>query len=179
MCDCLRDNLQKIRETLQENEEINNLHVSYNDTAVSFQAKSGLSVQAFYCSSNNNTPSQIQNENFFLPFAYCPFCGQSMKDEVLEDTPQMKEDKEAYAIFLKLENDLENTFDNIIVKDLNEAYEKAYEILEQVNLEFTLTKFNEEKRMEILYKGHHENHSIELILVGDEDEENIYTVTVF
>jgi hypothetical protein len=162
---------------------VSDVHSYWSDIALNLKENSeiGVSLQSSYKIENSSNPLQeIKNNTFFIPFSYCPFCGETLVEEksaaVL--SAEELEDEEAFAIFTQLEEDLEERFENITVKSLSEAYEISYLLLEKVDLEFTVTKYNEEERMEILYKGHFDNHSIEIILEADDDE-NIYTVTVF
>jgi hypothetical protein len=183
MCTCLTTKLQELTAELEAESSSTVLQSLWVDESLnpSKSGGAGVAVRSLYMTKSSTLAKELKEEKFFLPISFCPFCGEKLSS--LEDSPEVKEkklqDQEAFALFTKLEDDLEEKFDNITVKDLNEAYEIAYSLLEEVNLEFTLTKFNEENRMEILYKGHFDNHSIELFLEADEDMENIYTVAVF
>ena len=181
MCDCFNVKLQTLKAQVKEREELNDLHVSWIDDSLSLTQNSefGLGAKAVYTAPSSDTIPRLMSENFFLPLSFCPFCGEKLTEPSPEDAMKKAEDKEAIAIFSKLEDDLEEKFENITVKDLQEAYETALSILEQVDLEFKLIKHHEEERMEILYKGHFEDLAIELFLEADEDEPGIYTVTVF
>lgn len=179
MCECLQNRLLTLSNTMKLKHSVDTLHVSWSDEALNLE---GASATAVYKTSSSASLEQLKSEKFFVEFSFCPFCGENFKApkrELTEDEIKKLQDEEAYKIFSQLEDDLEDKFNNITVRDLGEAYETAYTILEHVDLEFTLTKYNEENRMQITHKGHFEDSSIELILVADEDEENIYTVTVF
>jgi|GEM_PF-972178 hypothetical protein len=184
MCNCFEVKLQEINIRIRHLQNVSDVHSSWSDIALNLKENSeiGVSLQSSYKIENSSNPLQeIKNNTFFIPFSYCPFCGETLLVEepaaVLSE--QELEDKEAFATFTKLEEDLEERFGNITVKNLSEAYDICYLFLEQINLAFTVTKFNEENRMLILYKGHFDDHSIEIFLEADEDEGNIYTVTVF
>lgn len=181
MCDCFNGKLQTLKAQITENEESQGLHVSWIDDSLSLTQNSqfGLGAKAVYTAASSDTIPRLMSENFFIPFTFCPFCGEKLSEPSSEYMTKKAEDKEAFAIFTKLEEDLEERFDNITVKNLQEAYETALSLLEEVDLEFKLIKHNEEQRMEILYKGHFKDLSIELFLEEDEDAPGIYTVSVF
>ena len=131
-----------------------------------------------------NCLEKVELKGDFPPFIFCPYCGEKIENPLdnlsEEEKEQMvQEDIEAFEHLYQLEKILEKKFDDTLVVNQETLFEALQATMAEHELVFEISL--EEKKIDILHRGHFQTHSIEVFLEPeDEDEPNsLYTVSVF
>ena len=182
MCNCFLTKLEEIDSKAKGLDGILTAHSAWSDDALNFTESSelGLSIITHLKvrKSLDKFSFELKKENSFIPFTFCPFCGEKLDEKELHYTQE-----EADALlktFYILEENLEDKFDNITVSGMDEADDLIKKEMLALETTFLLQRDDTKQMFKVLHKGNFQDYSIEIYLEPDEDgEENIYTLSVF
>ena len=182
MCNCFKTKLEEIDSKAKELDDISIAHSLWSDAALNFVENSelGLSVITHLKvrKSTNKFSFELKKEHSFIPFSFCPFCGEKLDEK--EPYLTQEEDDTLLKTFYILEENLEEKFDNITVNGMDEVIDLINKEMSTLKANFLVQKDDTLQMIKLLHKGNFQDYSIEVYLEPDEEgQENLYTLSVF
>lgn len=179
MCTCFNEKIDEINShLLSEDPERSEVRSAWLESSLNKEElQPGLTLQSEYLEEEFNFEyNSFEKQRFFIPFTYCPFCGEKI------GTSEKKEKTEE-ELFDDLEEILEEKLDNMNVSGLDVVIKVVNEEMEKLEVNFKTTIFEEDLKMEIQLKENaDEDETIEIYLEDDDfdDEDNDgYIVNIF
>jgi hypothetical protein len=182
MCNCFKTKLQELDLNAKGLDNVVSAHSLWSDAALNFSESSELGLSSVtnlkLRKNRDRLKFELKQENSFIPFFFCPFCGEKLDDKELHLTQE--EDDALLKIFYVLEENLEDRLENLTVRSMDEAIDLIIEEMDALQITFLIQKDDEKQMIKVLHKGNFQDYTIEIYLEADEDgNENLYTLNVF